>query len=115
MNMQDFMESKWIRAACDPDARAQVMKELPHWIDGVGKSDLVVRARRLKEYLTSSKCSNTDLILVVAALLYLISPLDAVPDFIPFAGWLDDVAVAAMVMGYLDRKAAIRSAQQFEV
>jgi hypothetical protein len=114
MNGPEFMESKWVRAACDPGARAQIISQFSHWTDGVGCSDLVVKARRLKEYLTSNKCSNSDLILVVAALLYLISPLDGVPDFIPFFGWLDDVAVAAMVLGYLDRKAAIRSAQQFE-
>jgi len=114
MNMRKFMESKWVRAAYDPDTRARVIRDLPHWIESVGKPDLILRARRLKEYLTSSKCSNMDLILLIAALLYLISPLDGMPDFLPFAGWLDDITVATMVLGYLDRKAAIMSAQQFE-
>ncbi|NUQ82487.1 MAG: DUF1232 domain-containing protein [Bacteroidetes bacterium] len=31
--------------------------------------------------------------LAIAALLYLISPIDAVPDFIPFAGLMDDVGI----------------------
>jgi len=100
--------------AADPHARHQVVAQLPEWLDKIRCSDLVARAKRLKEYLTSGRCSTGDVILVVAALLYLISPLDAVPDFIPFAGWLDDVSVAALVLGYLDRKAAIRFEQQFD-
>lgn len=31
--------------------------------------------------------------LLAAALLYLLSPVDAVPDAIPVAGWADDLAV----------------------
>ncbi len=32
---------------------------------------------------------------VVAALLYVLNPLDLVPDFIPLVGWLDDGAILA--------------------
>ncbi len=31
----------------------------------------------------------------VLALLYVLSPLDLVPDVIPFVGWLDDLGVLA--------------------
>jgi len=34
-----------------------------------------------------------DWIKIVAAIIYIISPIDLVPDFIPVAGWLDDLAV----------------------
>lgn len=37
----------------------------------------------------------------IAALLYLISPLDAIPDVIPFAGLADDVAVIIAVVSTL--------------
>ncbi len=33
--------------------------------------------------------------------LYLISPLDLIPDFIPFAGWLDDVVVVPMLVSWI--------------
>jgi hypothetical protein len=33
-----------------------------------------------------------------AAVLYLISPIDLVPDFIPLLGYLDDVFVAAILV-----------------
>lgn len=30
---------------------------------------------------------------IAGAIAYVICPLDAVPDFIPLAGWIDDIAV----------------------
>ncbi len=38
------------------------------------------------------------LVTIVGALLYFVSPLDAIPDFIPFAGLLDDAAVVGYVL-----------------
>jgi uncharacterized membrane protein YkvA (DUF1232 family) len=32
-------------------------------------------------------------VIFILALLYIISPIDLVPDVIPVAGWIDDVAV----------------------
>jgi uncharacterized membrane protein YkvA (DUF1232 family) len=32
-------------------------------------------------------------VILILALLYIISPIDAIPDFIPVAGWVDDLAV----------------------
>jgi len=112
---KQLVQSRWLQAAQDPAAQARVMQELPHWIRKVSSSDLVAKARRLKDYLMSERCSTGDIILVVAALLYLISPIDAVPDFIPFAGWLDDVAVAGLVLGYLDKKAGDFQAPTYDV
>ena len=33
-----------------------------------------------------------------AALLYLFSPIDGAPDFIPLVGWLDDLVLAPLAM-----------------
>lgn len=43
----------------------------------------------------------TALTLVALALLYVISPLDAVPDVLPFIGWLDDLAAVAAVLSQI--------------
>ncbi|WP_409301760.1 YkvA family protein [Pseudomonas sp. KCJK8993] len=38
------------------------------------------------------------LLSVVAGLMYFLSPLDAIPDFLPLFGMLDDIAVLAWLM-----------------
>lgn len=42
------------------------------------------------------------MISVVAGLMYFLSPVDAIPDFIPVFGMLDDIAVLAWLMKVLD-------------
>jgi len=39
--------------------------------------------------------------IVVAALIYFISPIDAIPDFTPFFGFLDDLGVIVAAIKYL--------------
>ena len=38
------------------------------------------------------------LIMFVFALLYFITPIDMIPDFVPVLGFTDDIAVALMIM-----------------
>lgn len=33
--------------------------------------------------------------------LYLISPIDLIPDFIPLAGWLDDVVIVPLLVNWI--------------
>jgi uncharacterized membrane protein YkvA (DUF1232 family) len=39
--------------------------------------------------------------IVVAALIYFISPIDAIPDMVPLVGYLDDLGVIMAVMKFL--------------
>jgi uncharacterized membrane protein YkvA (DUF1232 family) len=39
--------------------------------------------------------------IVVAALIYFISPIDAIPDIAPLVGYLDDLGVITAVLKYL--------------
>lgn len=40
----------------------------------------------------------TSIISILAALIYVVSPIDLIPDFIPVAGYLDDAAVVTLVL-----------------
>ena len=59
---------------------------------------LVYAALILYYTLQSDKVSTTDKALIVGALGYMISPLDAVPDAIPIIGLNDDLTVLVFVL-----------------
>lgn len=40
-------------------------------------------------------------VLIGGTLLYLISPIDIAPDFIPIIGWIDDAAIATLLAAEL--------------
>ncbi len=44
------------------------------------------------------------LLTVAAALLYFLTPTDAIFDFIPFAGYLDDISVLTYVMNVFSQE-----------
>lgn len=47
--------------------------------------------------------STHNKILLIAAFLYLLMPLDLIPDFIPIGGFTDDLAVIAYVLKQLNQ------------
>jgi uncharacterized membrane protein YkvA (DUF1232 family) len=44
--------------------------------------------------------------LIIGAILYFVSPLDAIPDFIPFLGFADDAFIIAFVMRHVRKDIA---------
>jgi uncharacterized membrane protein YkvA (DUF1232 family) len=49
---------------------------------------------------------------VVAGLLYFVSPLDAVPDFLPFLGFIDDAAVLGFILRSMEKD--VRAFREWE-
>lgn len=43
---------------------------------------------------------------IAAALLYLVSPIDIVPDFIPVIGYMDDIAIILLAMNFIKDQAS---------
>ncbi len=43
-------------------------------------------------------------IIAILAILYILSPLDLLPDIIPVVGWLDDLGVLAWAARYVLKK-----------
>lgn len=54
---------------------------------------------KVKEGLTMG---HTILVIVaiILALIYIVSPVDIIPDIIPVIGWVDDAIVALLVLGF---------------
>lgn len=54
-------------------------------------------------YRTVLRNSKYRWLVVLGSLVYLVSPIDLVSDFIPVAGWIDDGVVAALLVTELSQ------------
>ncbi len=54
------------------------------------------------------------IVMVVAAALYFLNPLDLIPDFLPVIGYLDDAAVVGYVLRTLQKELEIFRAWEVE-
>ena len=60
-------------------------------------------ARMIASLLADPQVPMTVKIALGLAAVYLASPVDLIPDFIPFVGYLDDLVLAAIVVDALAR------------
>ena len=69
-------------------------------------------ARLLARLVSDPLLPRTAKIALAAAMVYLASPIDLIPDFIPLVGYLDDLLIAAIVVdgivNYVDRGLLLR-------
>ena len=64
------------------------------------KKELVKGLGGVFSYLSSSQISFWEKFFIIGfVLVYIISPIDLIPD-IPVIGWLDDIGVGALFMAY---------------
>ncbi len=61
--------------------------------------------RLLWGLLTDSRVAGVDKLLVVGAVAYIVTPMDFIPDVIPFLGQVDDVYLLALALRRLIRNA----------
>jgi uncharacterized membrane protein YkvA (DUF1232 family) len=54
--------------------------------------------RLLGGLLTDGRVSMVDKLLVVGAIAYIVTPIDLIPDFIPFFGEIDDVYILVLAL-----------------
>jgi uncharacterized membrane protein YkvA (DUF1232 family) len=58
------------------------------------------RARAFVRYFRDPQASVLGKLFVLAAVAYVIWPMDLIPD-VPIIGWLDDLGVASLAMGWV--------------
>ncbi len=71
----------------------------------VGIRGFVVGARDIFRYIVSGRASKKELAILIAAIVYFLSPIDLIPDYIPVIGLADDLTIAMLVAAYLHKKA----------
>lgn len=83
-----------------PTAQREVAERLPAKLARLaGDQKLVKLARDAYRYTTDPQVPSKYKLMGLAALLYLINPFDVIPDFVPGAGYLDDIgALTAFVV-----------------
>lgn len=68
--------------------------------------NLATRAKKLWKLFTTGGLSGTDKLILALAILYCLSPVDIIPDVIPVAGFLDDLAVVLAALRKIGNKDA---------
>ena len=90
-----FREGDIDKALNDEDtALSQASKHSVRFLEDVTLGYCMLKDWRTGRYPTPKSL----VVALVIALLYLISPIDAIPDFIPIVGLIDDFSVFALVM-----------------
>jgi uncharacterized membrane protein YkvA (DUF1232 family) len=102
------------RAAIDAEAYARDPKQLRQLVeDAVGKISVIPRGpfadtwpylmgmiRLLRDYHRAEyrDISEQNLRIIIAAILYFVSPFDVIPDWVPVLGHIDDAFVIALAL-----------------
>ena len=102
------------RAAIDSEAYARDPKQLRQLLeDAVGKISVIPRGpftdtwpylmamiRLIRDYHRAEyrDISEQNLRIIIAAILYFVSPFDVIPDWVPVLGHIDDAFVIALAL-----------------
>ncbi len=89
---------RYVAAAARPEAESTLRERLPAKLRKIADARLVGLAKEAFGYATHPAISKKHKAMAVAGLLYLLAPLDAVADWIPVAGYVDDAAVLTAIV-----------------
>lgn len=84
---------RFVAAAERPGATARLQERLPAKLRSLADHRLVGLAKEAYGYATHPGVERKHKVMAAAALLYLIAPFDAVADYLPGLGYVDDAAV----------------------
>jgi uncharacterized membrane protein YkvA (DUF1232 family) len=86
-----------------PEDISTIIQRLPEMNRGAIR-EIWPKVRSLLEMIRDPSAAWTAKTLAIGALIYLISPFDAIPDLIPFVGLIDDAALIVAVVATLARQ-----------
>ena len=102
------MEKKARGIVHDHEALKKLLEKAKEKLEATQKDDSLLEKltayiqmviRMLSNYL-NGRYNDTPwqtVVMLIAGLLYFIVPLDAIPDFIPIGGWIDDATILAWI------------------
>jgi uncharacterized membrane protein YkvA (DUF1232 family) len=82
----------------------KVRKEFMKWVEDTEGLEIVQRAQQMWKYLHSGRVSGFEKFVLAAALLYIVTPSDLLPDWLPVAGWMDDLGMAGLVLAFIAQR-----------
>ncbi|MEM6736779.1 MAG: YkvA family protein [Bacteroidota bacterium] len=80
-----------------------IASESSEWKELRSKISLLIRMVQVQISGEYKAFSNSSLLLIVFALIYFITPIDALPDVIPAVGFTDDASVLYMIYRKLNK------------
>ena len=121
MFVEKFKKGKWFDKSnsllADKSKVLSVLTVLGRYMKKGGLGEIREQLGLLRNYITDiikgiyKGYSGPSLTLALAAILYVISPLDILPDFIPF-GFIDDITIVTWAMAKMDEELQKYSAQR---
>lgn len=102
----DFLEGYYPQEPLTPQEEAELEKSFDEKVRSNKKSIFRVlgHLKALKKYMLSKDVKWYRKSVVIAALLYFISPFDVMPDIAPLIGFLDDFGVIAWTIRFLGKE-----------
>ena len=88
----------------DPEKMQQLLDKLQKFIKKGGlknvKDDLITLVSLVRDVITQryTDYEMKNLLIIIGGLIYIVTPIDAIPDFIPIGGWTDDVFVVGWII-----------------
>jgi uncharacterized membrane protein YkvA (DUF1232 family) len=99
----DFLDEYYAEKPLNEEEIKEVSENLDNKIRTSKRSisKVLGHLKALKNYMLDKDVKWVRKSVVVAALLYFITPIDAMPDIAPFVGFLDDIGVIAFTIKFL--------------
>lgn len=99
----DFLQEYTVEKPLTHEEEKELSDNLDKKIKSSRKSvfKILAHLKALKKYMLDKDVKWVRKSVVVAAVLYFITPIDAVPDIAPFIGFLDDFGVIAWTIRFL--------------